>query len=322
MSEQNNTSKRNILIVALVGVVIVVLWMMSRKKKDKNHKKIKESFVDEIERDNDQSVFSLFNYSNNEEIVENYPQTTPMSVLYTDPSGNLASTSDLGLQNLTVNGMSSLNGNVLTKSVFSDSGAQINTDNVMAKGTYGGRLHLMANDIYVMAKNGMRIANDSNGANPYAPATGNLQVDANLSIAGYTNVKSTLDDLYAKIAELKSGLETTNNNLATTNNNLATTNRNLATTNNNLATTNGNLTTTNNNLATTNSDLESNYIKHNSDINLYYPETKGLTDYDMYLGSCNAASCGGGWQASFGRTSGMKTPPNEALFKIRIKKNI
>jgi hypothetical protein len=48
----------------------------------------------------------------NEHIVENYPQSTPMNVMYSDTSGNLGTTTDLGLQNLTVNGDSSFGGNV------------------------------------------------------------------------------------------------------------------------------------------------------------------------------------------------------------------
>lgn len=45
--------------------------------------------------------------SSNEHIVENYPQPTPMNVMYSDANGNLATTSDLGLQNLTVKSDSS-----------------------------------------------------------------------------------------------------------------------------------------------------------------------------------------------------------------------
>jgi hypothetical protein len=44
--------------------------------------------------------------------VENYPQVTPMNVMYSDSNGNLATTTDLGLQNLTVSSDSSFGGNV------------------------------------------------------------------------------------------------------------------------------------------------------------------------------------------------------------------
>jgi microcystin-dependent protein len=50
-------------------------------------------------------------------VVENFPQATPMNVMYSDANGNLATTSDLGLQNLTVNGDSQFaNNNVLVSS--------------------------------------------------------------------------------------------------------------------------------------------------------------------------------------------------------------
>jgi hypothetical protein len=45
-------------------------------------------------------------------IVENYPQTTPMNIMYSDANGNLATSNDLGLQNLTVASDSSFGGNV------------------------------------------------------------------------------------------------------------------------------------------------------------------------------------------------------------------
>jgi len=41
-------------------------------------------------------------YESND-IVENFPQNTPMNVMYSDVNGNLATTTDVGLQNLTVN---------------------------------------------------------------------------------------------------------------------------------------------------------------------------------------------------------------------------
>jgi hypothetical protein len=43
-------------------------------------------------------------------IVENYPQSIPMNVMYSDANGNLGTTTDLGLQNLTVKGDSAVTG--------------------------------------------------------------------------------------------------------------------------------------------------------------------------------------------------------------------
>ena len=50
--------------------------------------------------------------SDNKDIVENYPQSTPMNVMYSDSNGNLGTTTDLGLQNLTVKTDSSFGGNI------------------------------------------------------------------------------------------------------------------------------------------------------------------------------------------------------------------
>lgn len=52
-----------------------------------------------------------FSTSDNKHIVENYPQATPMNVMYSDSNGNLGTTTDLGLQNLTVSSDSQFNGN-------------------------------------------------------------------------------------------------------------------------------------------------------------------------------------------------------------------
>ena len=64
-------------------------------------------------------------------------------------------------------------------------------------------------------------------------------------------------------------------------------------------------------------DLKANYIRNQDNINLYYPTgNEADVKYDMYLGTCNPASCGGGWAASFGR----HLAANHDNFKIRVKK--
>jgi microcystin-dependent protein len=89
--------------------------MRKRKddKRDKNIKDIKKS------KENFSDTFYLSNVterdvdgimSRGSDIVENFPQNTPMNVMYTDANGNLSTTTDLGLQNLTVNGSISSTG--------------------------------------------------------------------------------------------------------------------------------------------------------------------------------------------------------------------
>jgi hypothetical protein len=82
-------------------------------------------------------------FSTNNKIVENYPQSTPMNVMYSDASGNLGTTSDLGLQNLTVSGDSTFaNDNVIINSGdISGPGKQtrINSQGIIFGGTNNGR---------------------------------------------------------------------------------------------------------------------------------------------------------------------------------------
>lgn len=85
MSENNNfmtTLTKNPLITGIVIVVIIgVLFLVLRKSSEE-----------------------AFSPPETNNIVENFPQSTPMNVMYSDANGNLGTTTDLGLQNLTVNG--------------------------------------------------------------------------------------------------------------------------------------------------------------------------------------------------------------------------
>jgi microcystin-dependent protein len=49
--------------------------------------------------------------------IENFQQSTPMNVMYSDAAGNLGTTTNLGLQNLTVSSDSQFNGNTNTNGV-------------------------------------------------------------------------------------------------------------------------------------------------------------------------------------------------------------
>ena len=72
----------NIAIVVVVAIVLIIL--VSRYYKNEEFTRV----------DND---------TEHTQIIENYP-TAPQNVLTSDASGNLSVTSDLGLQNLSVNG--------------------------------------------------------------------------------------------------------------------------------------------------------------------------------------------------------------------------
>jgi hypothetical protein len=107
--------------------------MSSRSKKEKRGKKsLRENFIDQTMKE-DNSTFSLFNWNNDEEnyesydneTVENFPQATPMNVIYTDTNGNLSNTSDLGLQNLTVNSDTKIVGNTTVNGVLTSTNAGV-----------------------------------------------------------------------------------------------------------------------------------------------------------------------------------------------------
>jgi hypothetical protein len=84
MSVENNnfmsTLKKNKLAIGIVVVIIIgiILFLKVRGSEE------------------------AFSPSSSEHIVENFPQSTPMNVMYSDASGNLGTTTDLGLQNLTI----------------------------------------------------------------------------------------------------------------------------------------------------------------------------------------------------------------------------
>lgn len=95
--DNNNVITKNplvitgIVVVVVVGIIVLVLKMNRSEE--------------------------AFSTSSSDKIVENYPQSTPMNVMYSDANGNLGTTTDLGLQNLTVSSDSQFNGNTNTNGV-------------------------------------------------------------------------------------------------------------------------------------------------------------------------------------------------------------
>jgi microcystin-dependent protein len=89
----------------IVVVLILLLFCMSLMNKGNKHKKhnnkVKEAFVNNL-YSNDNNTFALSNWKESDEIVENFPQTSPMNLLYSDPSGNLGSSNDVGIKNVTI----------------------------------------------------------------------------------------------------------------------------------------------------------------------------------------------------------------------------
>ena len=95
--------------------IIVIVMMMKKNNTPKPTTKEGFSFSDTFSlsnmTDEDADQIGLgggyeengYDYEK-EEIVENFPQPAPMNVMYSDANGNLATTTDLGLQNLTIAG--------------------------------------------------------------------------------------------------------------------------------------------------------------------------------------------------------------------------
>jgi len=129
----------------------------------------------------------------------------------------LGTTTDLGLDYLTVTSNSDLSGNILSQDVFGK-GSQLTTDSILAGNGHNGRLHLMGDNLYMMAKNGVRIAADNSSPNPWGAPNGNLTVDGKIvspSLGSNTDWLRINDDvknvgrtaLYGKlvIADTKGG---------------------------------------------------------------------------------------------------------------------
>ena len=187
-----NPSQRNLIIIAVIVVMLSVIAMMFSKKDKKRDKKkgVKESFVDEIHR-NDDGVFSLFNFSSgdvesNEEIVENFPQETPMNVIYTDTNGNLSNTSDLGLQNLTVNGEAKFGNNVNINGELSSQLSSFPGQFRATAGNYGTILRQDGVHFYILNTNAQDKMGSWNGLRPFYinNESGNVAMAHNVSVGG------------------------------------------------------------------------------------------------------------------------------------------
>jgi hypothetical protein len=184
MSENNNVmttiTKNPVVIIGIVVVIIGAIALFVKMRGSEEAFSASNLFDDTFDTSDTSDTSDTF-----ENIVENFPQSTPMNVMYSDAAGNLGTTTDLGLQNLTVKGGSNLNGNVLSGDVFGG-GSQVKTETIVAGPAYGGRLHLLGDNVYVMAKNGVRIATDPNSSNPWGASNGNLAVDGTISTStGY-----------------------------------------------------------------------------------------------------------------------------------------
>ena len=86
------------IVVVFVFIIVILIIVKMRQTNDNTPTPtpIKETFS--------------YSYNDENDIVENFPQSVPMNVMYSDANGNLGTTTDLGLQNLTVNGDSSVTG--------------------------------------------------------------------------------------------------------------------------------------------------------------------------------------------------------------------
>lgn len=119
MSEQTFVSKikENSFIIGVViifGTLITILIVTFIKNNKKNYVPVEGFF--------DSDTFTLSNIKPEDAerlglgIVEKF-QPAPMNVMYSDANGNLATTTDLGLQNLTVTGDAQFNANTNTNGI-------------------------------------------------------------------------------------------------------------------------------------------------------------------------------------------------------------
>ena len=111
---RKNPVTTGVVTFAVVAIsIIVIVMMMKKNNTPKPTTKEGFSFSDTFALSNmtneDADHIGLGGgyeengYENEEdEIVENFPQPAPQNVMYSDANGNLATTTDLGLQNLTI----------------------------------------------------------------------------------------------------------------------------------------------------------------------------------------------------------------------------
>jgi hypothetical protein len=105
MSENNNVmttiTKNPVVIIGIVVFVVVSIVLIVKMRGSEEAFSASNIFDDTFNTSDD--TFDTFNTSDtSDKIVENFTQSTPMNVMYSDAAGNLATTTDLGLQNLTI----------------------------------------------------------------------------------------------------------------------------------------------------------------------------------------------------------------------------
>jgi len=203
-------------IIMVVVLVIVAIIVYSIKKDDP---RLQENFS--FANDD---TFELYNgvgyqgyegyedkgYNENEEneIVENFPQPAPMNVMYSDANGNLATTTDLGLQNLTIaKDGALLIGNKFrfnaSKDFYDDDKwlRMSNVENTAYAGNGTGKEFggFAAQNLYAADNIYAQTANIRGNST----VSGDAVVGGKLSINGWGNVKDTLSDIYALIKTLE-----------------------------------------------------------------------------------------------------------------------
>jgi len=123
-------------VLAILIIVIVMIKMSNKNTTPKPTTKEGFSFSDTFSlsnmTDEDADHIGLGTgyhhneeneYQNNDyEIVENFPQPAPMNVMYSDANGNLATTTDLGVEYITVTGNSSVKGDAVVGGKLSING--------------------------------------------------------------------------------------------------------------------------------------------------------------------------------------------------------
>jgi len=169
--------------------------------------------------ENEENEYQYNDYEN--EIVENFPQPAPMNVMYSDANGNLATTNDLGLQNLSVMGSILSNKNLQTNrnrvcfsSAVDDPNHSIynNGYNIDGEGgwdgmkmnTYLGLDVRTGNASGAVPATRLSVRDTGISVNGNSSVSGDAVVGGKLSINGCGNVKDTLSDIYARIDTLGS----------------------------------------------------------------------------------------------------------------------
>jgi hypothetical protein len=233
-----------IAVIVIVGVIVIIVKMSGSEE-----------------------GFSYPSSYDTKDIVENYPQSTPMNVMYSDAAGNLGTTTDLGLQNLTVKSDSSFGGAVTANRFLI--GGDLHHERAVSvnkgSGDWNTQIHNPTSGVHVLmahgGKYGMHINANNKDLDTYALQCvgGDKQLmilngKGNMNVAG--KITSEGRDILGELNALRNEVNALRNEVNTLN------------------------------------TINNSTVKYNDVINITNRDTKNHEEHGRYVGFCGHGNCG------------------------------